>query len=129
MRSHPEKWTAVKTLIRVTTERRGASTQVEAHTRLYISSLDRLDAAKALAITRKHWGVENKLHWLLDVAFREDESRVYAANAAENLVVIRHMALNFLRSVKNVDGGIRSRRNAAGWDDSVRERVLCASLK
>jgi len=43
--------------------------------------------------------------------------------------VIRHMALNFLRSVKNVDGGIRSRRNAAGWDDSVRERVLCASLK
>ena len=109
--------------------RRGAPTQVEAHTRLYISSLHRLDAAKALAITRKHWGVENKLHWLLDVAFREDESRVYAANAAENLVVIRHMALNLLRSVKNVDGGIRSRRNAAGWDDSVRERALCASLK
>ncbi len=126
--SHAKKWPHVKTIIRVTTERRGRDPKVEAHTRLYISSLDKLDAAKALAITRAHWCVENKLHWVLDVAFREDESRVYAANAAENLVVVRHIALNLIRSVGGVDGGVRSTREQAAWDPSIREKVLSASL-
>jgi len=70
----------------------------------------------------------HSLHWVLDVAFREDECRVYAANAAENLVVVRHIALNLLRSVKGLSGGLASKRNQAAWTDDVRERVLSASL-
>ena len=55
-------------------------------------------------------------------------SRVYAANAAENLVVVRHIALNLLRSMKGVDGGIASRRMQSAYDDTVREKVLSAGL-
>ncbi|MCP4732378.1 MAG: ISAs1 family transposase [Roseibacillus sp.] len=126
--THRDKWPHIKTLVRVTSERRGVRQELEAHTRLFVSSIEGLNAAEALRITRAHWSVENKLHWILDVAFREDECRVYAANAAENLVVFRHIALNLLRSVKSLSGGIASKRNQAAWTDSAREAVLSASL-
>ncbi len=119
-----------RTFIRVTTERRGAKEDPETHKRLYISDIENLDVDDALAITRKHGSVENRLHRLhrvLDIGFREDECRVYVANAAENLAVIRHLALNLLRSVEGMSGGIASKRKEAAWTDSVGERVLCAS--
>ena len=100
----------MRTFIRVTTERRGMKNDPETHKRLYISDIEGLNADDALAITRKHESVENRLHWVLDIGFREDECRVYAANAAENLVVIRHLALNLLRSVEGMNGGIASKR-------------------
>lgn len=126
--THKEKWKHVRTLIRVTSERRGVG-EPTTNERVFVSSIEGLDAQRALSLTRAHWSIENKLHWNLDVSFREDECRVYAANAAENLVVIRHIALNLLRSVQGLSGGIASKRNQAAWTDDVRARVLCASPK
>ena len=73
-----------------------------------------------------HWQVENKVHWTLDVAFREDESRLRAENAAENLAVVRHTALNLLRSVKGSKVGIKNRRLEAGWSEEFLMKVLAS---
>lgn len=128
--THAEKWKTVKTFIRVTSERRlDKTSKPEGHVRYFISSMSSVTAARALEITRAHWAIENTLHWRLDVSFREDECRVYAQNAAENLVVFRHIALNLLKSVKNLPGGIASKRSQAAWSDSAREKILQAELK
>ncbi len=68
------------------------SGQVSVETRYYISSLES-DAQWFLQAIRSHWGIENRVHWVLDVSFREDESRVRTGNAPENLAIVRHMAL------------------------------------
>ena len=94
--------------------------------RLFISSRASLTAKEALAAVRSHWQVENKVHWTLDVAFREDESRLRAENAAENLAVVRHTALNLLRSVKGSKVGIKNRRLEAGWSEEFLMKVLAS---
>jgi len=95
--------------------------------RYYISSCPILPAAKALDASRQHWAIENSLHWVLDVAFREDDCRVRVGNAAENFAVMRHLALNLLKSVKGCKVGVRTRRMIAGWDDDFLLRVLTAT--
>lgn len=82
-------------------------------------------SAKAFAsAARNHWGIENKLHWILDVAFREDECRVRQGNAAENLAVLRHIALNLLKQDNTIKLGIKSKRKAAGWDNDYLRHLL-----
>ena len=120
------KWPHIKTIVRITAERR-VNGQVTQETRLFASSIAGLPAARAIELVRAHWGIENRLHWVLDVAFQEDAARVWAANAAENLVVVRHLALNMLRSVKGLSGGIARLRNQAGLSDEIRMKVLAAS--
>lgn len=95
--------------------------------RYYISSCRKLPAARALDASRRHWGIENSLHWVLDVAFREDDCRIRVGNAAENFAVLRHLALNMLRSVKGSKVGVKTRRMLAGWDENFLLRVLTAS--
>ena len=94
--------------------------------RLFITSRSSLTAAEALASVRSHWQIENKVHWTLDVAFREDESRLRAENAAENLAVVRHVALNLLRNVKGSKVGIKNRRLEAGWNEDFLVNVLAS---
>ena len=94
-------------------------------TRYYISSLAG-QAGRLLDVTRRHWGVENDLHWCLDIAFREDESRVRVGHAAENLAVLRHMALNLLKQEKTAKIGLKGKRLKAGWDESYLLRLLTA---
>jgi hypothetical protein len=65
-----------------------------------------------MADARSHWGIENGLHWVLDVAFREDDCRVRAGHAGENFAVMRHIALNLLKAVKGTKIGIKNRRFA-----------------
>ncbi len=65
---------------------------------------------------RNHWSVENNLHWMLDVAFGEDDSRVRIGNAAENLSRVRRIALMLLKQEKTAKVGVMSRRKKAGWD-------------
>lgn len=128
--THRDKWEAVKSIVRVQTERRlKSTTEAEIHSRYYICSLDAPDAKQTLQATREHWAIENNLHWQLDVSFAEDRCRVYAQNAAENLVVIRHIALNLLRSVKGLSGGIQARLSQGAWSDAAREQILHAGLK
>lgn len=94
--------------------------------RFFITSRRSLTAKQALSAVRGHWQIENKLHWTLDVAFREDESRLRAENAAENFAVVRHVALNLLRGVKGSKVGIKNRRLEAGWSDPFLMKVLAS---
>jgi predicted transposase YbfD/YdcC len=75
---------------------------------------------------RAHWGIENRLHWILDLAFREDECRVRAGNAAANFAVLRHFTMNMLKNVKSTVG-IKIRRQQAGWDQQFLLDVLFAN--
>ena len=89
----------------------------------YVSSLPA--RAKTLAHTiRAHWGIENSLHWVLDVAFREDECRKRKDNSAENFAILRHITLNLLKSEKTCKRSIAGKRLLAGWDTSYMEKVL-----
>jgi predicted transposase YbfD/YdcC len=94
--------------------------------RHYISSRRELSAEKALDAARLHWGIENQLHWVLDVVFREDDCRVRAGNAAENFAVMRHLALNLLKSLKDIKLSVRLRRMRAAWNQDFLLQVLTA---
>lgn len=83
--------------------------------RYYLSSLP-LDVELFARAVRGHWGVENKLHWVLDVCFREDQSRVRTGYAAENLATLRRLALNLLKREKTKKRGIKGKQLNAGWD-------------
>ena len=95
--------------------------------RYYICSLAELPAKRALSASRSHWGIENGLHWVLDVAFNEDQCRVRVGHAAENFAVLRHLALNLLKSVQGTKVGIRNRRLRAACDEEFLGRVLAAT--
>lgn len=92
--------------------------------RYFISSLPGDDAKKFGAAVRRHWEVENSLHWVLDVAFREDESRIRKDNAPENVAMLRHVALNLLKADKTTKAGVQTRRKKAGWDENYLARLL-----
>ena len=93
--------------------------------RYFISSLES-NAKRLLHAVRTYWGIENKLHWVLDLAFREDESRVRKGNGPENLAVLRHIALNLLRHEDTANISIRAKRKKAGWDNDYLLKVLTA---
>jgi predicted transposase YbfD/YdcC len=117
-----DKWAKVQTVVMIRRERR-LSDKTEIHTRYYISSL-RGTAERFLQVIREHWGIENSVHWVLDMAFNEDQSRLHKDHGAENLAVIRHIALNLLRNEKTAKVGIKARRLKAGWDDAYLFKVL-----
>ncbi len=73
---------------------------------------------------RSHWSIENSLHWCLDIAFREDESRIRNANAPDNFAVIRHICLNLLKLEKTHKAGLKGKRLKAGWNANYREKVV-----
>jgi len=95
--------------------------------RYYISSLEGATpeaAARMGEAVRGHWGIENKLHWVLDVGFREDDCRVRMGNAAQNLATVRHISLNMLRQETSLKVGIKNKRLRAGWDPNYLDRIL-----
>jgi len=117
-----DKWKKLNALVMVESERTlNEETSIE-H-RYYISSLQQ-GANILLSATREHWGIENKLHWVLDVAFREDDSRVRKENGSENFAILRHIALNLLKKEKTAKVGIQNKRLMAGWDTSYLQKVL-----
>jgi predicted transposase YbfD/YdcC len=97
--------------------------QTESETRYYISSLA-ADAERINRAVRQHWGIENSLHWVLDVAFSEDRSRKRAGHAAQNFSLITRIALNLLKHDTSVKLGIRGKRLRAGWDNAYLSQVL-----
>jgi len=117
-----ERWESLKTLVRVES-RRVVGGQASTENRFYISSRV-LSASEALEASRGHWSIENELHWVLDVAFREDECRVRAGNAAENLSMVRQLALSLLKQRTEAKCGIQNRRLIAGWNDKFLLRVV-----
>jgi len=119
-------WQGLKSLVKVTSERRLlASGKVERETRYFISSLP-ANAEQLLHAVRAHWQVENSLHWVLDLAFREDECRVRKDHAPENFAIIRQLALNLLKQEDSLNVGISAKRKRAGWDQDYLLKVLAA---
>ncbi len=92
-------------------------------TRYFISSLPNNAHLLANSI-RQHWGIENSLHWVLDVAFREDDSRIRKDNAPQNFAILRHVANSLLQQNKSVKTGIKNKRLKAGWDNEYLAKVL-----
>jgi predicted transposase YbfD/YdcC len=90
--------------------------KVAAEVRHYLSSAALPPEALAAAV-RSHWRVENGLHWVLDVTFREDASRVRERNAARNLALLRRIALNLARADRSLKASLKGKRKYAGWDD------------
>ena len=73
-----------------------------------------------------HWGVENSVHWVLDMVFREDESRMRKGNSPENFAILRRIALNLVKWDASSKYSLKARRKAAGWNDSYLEKLLFA---
>ena len=113
---------ATNTVVKVTAQRETA-TETTVHSRYYISSLAR-PAKTLLAVTRRHWSIENSLHWSLDVTFREDQCRVRKDYGPQNLAVLRQIALNLLKQETTLKRGIQGKRLKAGWVENYLLRVL-----
>lgn len=116
-------WENVHSIICITGQRTtGAKTSTE--TRYFISNQEK-KASYFLEAIRSHWSIENSLHWVLDVVFKEDYCRKRKENAAENFNIIRKMALNFIRTNKKNDKlSIRRARLSAGWDNQYLDNLL-----
>ena len=110
-----ENWKGLRSLVKVSCQRQ-TSTGTSQDDRYFISSL-KTPARQMLQAVRGHWSIENSLHWVLDIAFREDESRVRKDHAPENLSVLRQIALNLLKQDLSKKLGIKNKRLVAAWNN------------
>ena len=117
-----QRWPGLRSVVRIETERRMGS-EVSQEIRHYLASLAG-DPIHLNQVIRSHWHIENKLHWVLDVAFREDDCRVRQGYAAENLAILRHIALNLLKQEHSAKIGVHNKRLKAGWDNDYLLKVL-----
>jgi predicted transposase YbfD/YdcC len=116
-------WPGLKAIVMVESSRE-ISGKIEHETRFYITSLVMLACLIGPAV-RGHWAIENSLHWVLDMLFRDDECRVRTNHAPANFTTIKHMAFNMLRKASG-KSSMRSRRKAAGWDDDFLASLVTA---
>ncbi len=124
------RWPGLKAVVAVDSTREigarpsggAGGAKIETESRLDITSLER-DADALGPIVRAHWAIENSLHWVMDMIFRDDECRLRTANAPANFATIKHMALNLIRGAPGKDS-LRLRRKAAAWDDDFLASLL-----
>lgn len=118
----PKEWRGLRCLAKVES-RRTLEGQTTTECRYFLSSLP-ANAKQTLGAVREHWGIENSLHWVLDMAFGEDGSRIRKDHAPQNLATLRHLALNLLRQEKMDKTGVKNRRLRAGWDSDYLLKVI-----
>jgi predicted transposase YbfD/YdcC len=115
-------WKGLQTVAMVRAEQqRGNKTMTD--DRFFISSLPG-DAEKLLQAVRTHWSIENSLHWVLDIAFAEDQCRIRKGHGAQNFAVLRHLALNLLKQETTVKSGIKTKRKKANRSEDYLLKVL-----
>lgn len=117
------QWPGLKSIVMVESSREIAG-KSEHETRLYITSLA-LGAEPMAAIVRSHWAIENSLHWVMDMVFRDDECRVRTDHAPANFTTLKHMAHNLIRKAPGKDS-LRLKRKVAAWDDDFLARLITA---
>jgi predicted transposase YbfD/YdcC len=117
------QWPGLNAIVVVESQRE-INRKTTAETRFYITSLAMLAAAVGPMI-RSHWAIENSLHWVMDMVFRDDECRVRTNNAPANFATCRHIAYNLTRKAPGKDS-IRLRRKTAGWDDEYLASLVAA---
>lgn len=117
------EWKDIRSIAMVESERRVGEQEASRERRYYISSLS-ADAKQLNRVIRSHWSIENSLHWVLDIAFREDDSRIRKDHGPENMTTLRHIALNLLKQDKSIKIGIKSKRKNAGWNERYLLKVL-----
>ena len=115
-------WSTIKSIVRIesTREIKGAVTIED---RYYVSSLQ-ATAEKMLTSIRGHWAIENSLHWVLDMSFFDDQSRIRKGNAPHVMSILRHVAFNLLQLVKTKRQSIKGLRKMCGWDEKLLESVI-----
>ena len=118
-------WPQCKTIGRVSSLRVVGGKPSELEQRFYICSRDITAEDMAMAV-RAHWGIENQLHWMLDVNFGEDGCQIRKDNAPQNLSLLKKIVLNLIRAdtTDNVKTSLRQKRKRAAWDDNIRMRML-----
>jgi predicted transposase YbfD/YdcC len=116
-------WPALNAVV-VVDSRREIGAKIESETRLYITSLALL-ADRLGPIVRSHWAIENSLHWIMDMVFRDDECRIRTEHAPANFVTLKHMAHNLTRRADGKDS-LRLRRKTAAWDDDYLASLIAA---
>jgi predicted transposase YbfD/YdcC len=119
---HQVPWKGLKSVCKVVSNRsvKGKATE---EIRYYLTSLE-ADSLRILEAARSHWGVENKLHWTLDVSFDEDSCRIRNGFAGENMAVIRQLALNLLKQEKSTNKSVNSKRLTCGWENDYLKKVI-----
>ncbi len=129
---HP-KWNTIKSIVKIRSKREFKDVEKSTEeSRYYISSLEKTSPEAALLAIRQHWGIENSLHWVLDMSFNEDYSRIRKGNAPQIMAIMRHIALNLLQSFKKKQESLRRHsikglRKVCSWDDKVMSQLLLKS--
>ena len=123
------EWKALASIIMIESERRTGENfeHIVTERRFYISSLTgrtTKDAKRAARAVRAHWGIENCLHWVLDIAFREDDCRTRKNHGPQNFATLRHLALNLIKRDTIVKAGVKARRHMAGWDHDYLAQII-----
>lgn len=118
------EWKDLQTFVKVDNHIVYANGKEERISRYYISSLSWKQTDKIQKAIRHHWQVENRLHWCLDVVFREDDCRIRRGYADQNFAILRQLILNMLRRDKIFKGGLQMKRNYAAWNNSYLKKVV-----
>ena len=121
------KWKRLRSIIMIESERTVGVAETSIERRYYWSS-HVVDAKTFSEMIRGHWGIENQLHWCLDVGFREDESRIRTDHGPENLALLRKIAMNLAKSERTHKKGIQAKRKLAAWSDDYLLKLLQAGL-